>query len=273
MPSGPGNISWSMPPQADDLVRAQTDLERAQREANAAQTLTAAQFGKGGILVNGGGSITIQDGGSLSVLGSGSINVPSGGLNSAGSISAVTTITAGGTITSTGGGVNVAGQVSGSSLAIGGSGTLSGGLSAGGNVSASGQVISAGVINSPGTRANTVTVGYQSLWADSAGNFGANTSSRRYKQDITPVETNVAGFLGLTTYKFRYKANVEALGDEAPWDYGLIAEEVVQVAPWACFFEDDGVTVKGINYDRLVVALLNVAQDHEARIAALEGKD
>ena len=35
--------------------------------------------------------------------------------------------------------------------------------------------------------------------------------------------TDVARFLGLTAYKFRYKANVEALGDEAPWDYGLIA--------------------------------------------------
>lgn len=44
------------------------------------------------------------------------------------------------------------------------------------------------------------------------------------------------------------------------------------MAPWACFFEDDGVAVKGINYNRLVVVLLNVAQNHEGRIAALEAK-
>lgn len=141
-----------------------------------------------------------------------------------------------------------------------------------GNLSTTGQVISAGVIQSPGTKANTVTVGYSSLWADSSGNFGANTSSRRYKQDITPVQTDRVGLLELTTYKFRYIAAVEEFGDAAPWEYGLIAEDVVEVAPWACFYEDDGMTVKGINYDRLVVVLLNVVQDHESRIVALEAK-
>jgi hypothetical protein len=149
------------------------------------------------------------------------------------------------------------------------SGPISGtAVSSSGDVNASGQVVSAGVIVSPGTKANTVTTGYSSLWADASGNFGANTSSRRYKQDITPVLTDLPGFLGLTTYRFRYIAAVEEFGDDAPWELGLIAEDVVEVAPWACFYEEDGVTVKGINYDRLVVALLNVVQDHEQRLTA-----
>jgi hypothetical protein len=109
--------------------------------------------------------------------------------------------------------------------------------------------------------------------------MGGNTSSRRYKQDITPVQTNMPGFLGLQTYQFRYIAAVQELGDAAPYEYGLMAEDVVRVAPWACFYEADGVTVRGINYDRLMVAAINVLQDqqhvlrtHETRITALEGR-
>jgi hypothetical protein len=141
-------------------------------------------------------------------------------------------------------------------------------VNASGNVTAGGRVISAGVVNSPGTKANTVTVGYSAVYIDSAGNMGGNTSSRRFKQDISVVKTDVAGFLGLKTYRFRYIDAVEELGDDAPWEFGLMAEDVVKVAPWACFYEDDGITVRGINYDRLIVAAINVLQDHEARLKA-----
>lgn len=149
-----------------------------------------------------------------------------------------------------------------------GSVTAGGSISSAGNISASGQVISAGVVNSPGTKANTVTVGYSAVYIDSSGNMGGNTSSRRFKQDISAVKTDVPGFLGLSTYRFRYIDAVDELGDEAPWEFGLMAEDVVKVAPWACFYEEDGVTVRGINYDRLVVAAINVLQDHERRLKA-----
>lgn len=138
------------------------------------------------------------------------------------------------------------------------------------NVNASGQVISAGIVNSPGTKANTVTVGYSAVYIDSSGNMGGNTSSRRFKQDISPVEIDTADFLTLEMFRYRYIDAVEELGDGAAWETGLIAEDVVKVAPWACFYEADGVTVRGINYDRLTVALLAVAKDQERRIAALE---
>jgi hypothetical protein len=140
------------------------------------------------------------------------------------------------------------------------------------DVTASGRVYSAGAVVSPGSKATTVTVGYSAVYIDGTGVMGGNTSSRRFKQDITPVQTNYAGFLGLTVYKFRYIEAVEQLGDDAAWEYGLIAEEAVEVVPWACFYEADGVTVRGINYDRLVVALLNAAQDHEARITAQQAQ-
>lgn len=249
--SGPGSLGSAMPPQEDDQQRRSKDLERSIREQAAAQSLAASTLGNGGTLtVNG--SLVIN----------GTITTP-GTLSSAGAINAGTTMSAGANITSTGGDIiSSSGNVSGATV------TASGSVTAGANVSASGQVISAGIINSTGTKANTVTVGYSAVYIDSTGNMGGNTSSRRYKQDITPIVTDTVGFLGLTTYKFRYIAAVQELGAAAPYEYGLMAEDVVKVAPWACFYEADGVTVRGINYDRLVVTLLNVVQDHERRLKA-----
>lgn len=193
------------------------------------------------------------------------VNVGSGGLT----VTGPTTLSGGTTVT---GGESVDNLTVTGALNATLSGNVNGpGTSTFANVSTSGQVISAGVINSPGTKANAVTSGYSVMYIDSAGNMGGSTSSRRFKQDIEPVVTDTPGFLGLTTYRFRYIAAVEELGDDAPWECGLIAEEVEKVAPWACFYEDDGVTVRGINYDRLVVSLLGVAQDHERRIRAIEG--
>lgn len=262
----PGSISNQMPPQDDDFGRTVRDLLRSTRENASAKTGQAMQIGSGGI--------TITDGGSLTISGTGALNVGSGALNSGGSISAGTTITAGGNIISTGGGLTVAGAVTGGSANFG-SGSVAAGtitaaaLGTSGDVNASGRVISAGIIHSPGTKSNTVTVGYSAVYIDVNGDMGGNTSSLRYKQDIEPVDA-AGGFLGLTVYRFRYISAVEAHGDAAPFEYGLIAEEVVKVAPWACFYEDDGVTVRGINYDRLIVAALSVLQDHEERLNTLE---
>jgi len=240
-----------MPPQEDDAQRRAKDLERLQREQASAQSLAASTIGNGGTLTVDGNLVI-----------NGTITTP-GTLSSAGAINAGTTMSAGGNITSTGGDlISSGGNVSGATV------SATGTVTAGTNVVAAGQVVSAGIINSPGTKANTVTVGYSAVYIDSTGNMGGNTSSRRYKQDITPIQTDEAGFLGLTTYKFRYIAAVEELGAAAPYECGLMAEDVVKVAPWACFYEADGTTVRGINYDRLVVCLLNVVQDHERRLKA-----
>jgi hypothetical protein len=221
----------------------------------------------GGSTLGNGGTLTVNGAeivnGSLTV--NGTITTP-GTLSSAGAVNAGTSMSAGTTI-SAGGNIHGGGLISDTGITAGGSISAAGDVSSV-NVNASGQVISAGIINSPGTKANTVTVGYSAVYIDSTGNMGGNTSSRRYKQDITPVLTDMPGFLGLTTYKFRYIAAVQNLGAAAPYEFGLMAEDVVKVAPWACFFEADGVTVRGINYDRLIVCAMNVLADHERRLKA-----
>ena len=54
---------------------------------------------------------------------------------------------------------------------------------------------------------------------------GAPASSVRYKTDITPYMWDKDQVLSLETKKFRYIKDVEAMGDEAPWHYGAIAED------------------------------------------------
>ena len=51
--------------------------------------------------------------------------------------------------------------------------------------------------------------------------------------------------------------------------WGLIAEEVAEYAPEMVMWGLGG-QAEGVSYDRFCVHLINVANDHEARIAALE---
>lgn len=290
MPNGPGNLSWSMPPRDSDFARKQKDLERAQREANAANTLQAAQFGKGGIIVDGGGSITVQGGGSLNVLGSGSINVPSGGLNSAGSISAATTITAGGSITSTGGNLSAAGSVSGASLSVSGTATA-GGFSTGGAVSAGGGVSGASgtfssSLNSVGaynTDVSTLPGARQTVWQHNSGVYGFAPSTREAKVNLSDLPFTASDARAVRGYLFQYRGQLAIRNDPenpnydpeytVPWDVGLMAEDLI-AHNMACFvvFEEDGVTAKTINYDlfgAIVPLVLDADLDARLRAAGL----
>ena len=79
-----------MPPRPGDVARKVRDIERLAREQASAKSGQAMQIGAGGITVTDGGSITIQ--------GTGALHVGSGALDSAGSITAATDVTAGGTV-------------------------------------------------------------------------------------------------------------------------------------------------------------------------------
>jgi hypothetical protein len=162
--------------------------------------LQNASIGAGGLTVEGAGGVTVTGGGSLTITGTGTLNVASGGLNSAGSISAGTTITAGGTIQSTGGdvdGLNVnatAGNVTATGLVSAG-GSISAGttLSAGGNLSVGGTTTSTGDIFTP--NATPAVSGYTICYLNSDGRVSKGSSSARYKVSIQPVDPASLGDL------------------------------------------------------------------------------
>jgi hypothetical protein len=109
-------------------------------------------------------------------------------------------------------------------------------------------------------------------------------SSLRYKRDITTLDETLAAQIVEGLRPVRYRSRCE--GDPQDWSfYGLIAEEVAAVEPRLAAWADipevsaQGQVPDGVNYDRLAVVLLAVAQRQgrliaglERRIAELEGR-
>jgi hypothetical protein len=120
------------------------------------------------------------------------------------------------------------------------------------------------------------------LYVDSAGLFGYVSSTLGSKKNI--YELGDVGWLyGLRPVSFNRrrlddnKQYTEEVYDEL--EYGLIAEDVEQVAPELCFYDivDGQSELRGVHYSKLIAPLLKAVQDLKienenlkARVTALE---
>ena len=68
---------------------------------------------------------------------------------------------------------------------------------------------------------------------------------------------------------YRQIAAVDEFGDDAPVEFGLIAEELVDLGLGWLVLTIDG-RPEGIAYEKIALALIPIVQDHESRLAALE---
>lgn len=274
----PGNLAFNLPA---DPGRKQRDLERQQREQAAGKTGQAMQVGAGGILVNGGGSITIS--------GSGSLNVGSGALNSAGSISAGTTITAGGSVTA-GTSLNaqslaivanatIGGSLSAASLNVG-TGSISGASLSATTCSLAGDLSAANVrLGGSGTLYSTyayntpVTTGYLAAYINGPdGRFGATPSARRFKQNVRRKQYTVedANRLSQLVVNYRLKEAVKAYGDNAPVEVGVIAEELVKAGfPEFVIHDAKGRTLS-VAYERIWLVIGSAFGQLAAEVDAIK---
>ena len=261
----PGSITNSVP-DPDEFVRNIRDVQRNAQEMASARSGERMQIGAGGILINGGGSLTIQ--------GTGALNVGTGALNSAGSITAGTTITAGGKVTGVGVDAGT-GQLTGSSVAVTGAGTFAT-VSTTGVVTIGGDINLAGDLYSPHGKATPVVSGYVVAYFNGPdGRLGASPPSAVVnKQDVTPPNAAelVQALLRVSLVRFKYIANVDALGDAAPDELGGIAEYFDTTALGEYVYRDDNNVPLGINYERLSIPLIAVVQSLDARLKILEGK-
>jgi hypothetical protein len=66
------------------------------------------------------------------------------------------------------------------------------------------------------------------VYIDSDGKLGTLVSSRRFKEEITPMDEASEAILALKPVSFRYKKEIEPNGELM---FGLIAEDVEKVAP------------------------------------------
>ncbi len=127
-----------------------------------------------------------------------------------------------------------------------------------------------------------VPIGFASpVVVSSSGQLGVAPSSRRYKFDIASMGNATDDLMHLRPVTFRYLAH----GENAPLQYGLIAEEAAEVYPELVARDKDG-QADAVMYQFLAPMLLNeVQKQHQtieaqqreldelrARIAALEAK-
>jgi hypothetical protein len=103
----------------------------------------------------------------------------------------------------------------------------------------------ASVWNQPG--------GSQAVYVNSDGKLGLQVSSRRFKDDIEPIEQASEVIYGLKPVSFRYKAEIESTRTRG---FGLIAEDVAQLSPDLVTRGNDG-QVNAVRYDAVNAMLLN----------------
>ena len=154
------------------------------------------------------------------------------------------------------------------------------------NVTASGQVTATSALSSVGAYNTDVSLlagARQTVWQHNSGIYGFAPSSEVLKTSIGEPPFTAQDVLACTPVVFEYKAQIAIRDDPenpqydptyvVPTEIGLIAETLVEHGlELFVFWNEDG-SPRGINYDLFgAVALLVVAQDHEARLAALEAR-
>ena len=79
----------------------------------------------------------------------------------------------------------------------------------------------------------------------SAGKLGTTTSSRRFKEDIKPMNDASEALLALKPVTFRYKKEIDPQGIP---QFGLVAEEVAKVNPKLVVRDKEG-KVNTVRYE------------------------
>jgi hypothetical protein len=148
---------------------------------------------------------------------------------------------------------------------IGGAKTFSNALVSNGTFTANGTVFSSGI------RTNTTTGVSANVFLNTTNDQVQRvTSSQKYKIHIETAPLAESRRILSAARPVSYLPNPKNTSDDpAIRVWGLIAEEVAEYAPEMVMWGLGG-EAEGVSYDRFGVHLINVANDHEARIAALE---
>jgi Chaperone of endosialidase len=91
------------------------------------------------------------------------------------------------------------------------------------------------------------------VFINSAGKLGTATSSRRFKENIEPMESASDALFALKPVAFRYNKEVDPAGK---CQLGLVAEDVQAVAPDLVVSDKEGKPYS-VRYDQVNAMLLN----------------
>jgi trimeric autotransporter adhesin len=158
------------------------------------------------------------------------------------------------------------------------------GFGAGDNVTTASNVICIGSLVVGANVSNSCFIGSVfgqtspggvAVFIDSSGKLGTSTSSRRFKEEIKPMERTSEALFALKPVTFRYKKEIDASGTS---QFGLVAEEVEKVNRDLVVRDKDG-RPYSVRYEQVNAMLLNEFlkehrknQRQESKIAQQEAK-
>jgi hypothetical protein len=91
------------------------------------------------------------------------------------------------------------------------------------------------------------------VFVNAAGKLGTTQSSRRFKDDIKPMDETSETLFSLKPVTFRYKKEIDPVGTS---QFGLVAEEVEKVNPDLVVRDKEGKPCS-VRYDQVNAMLLN----------------
>jgi trimeric autotransporter adhesin len=110
------------------------------------------------------------------------------------------------------------------------------------------------------------TGGTQFVAVNSAGKLGFFTSSRRFKDEIKPMDQASEVIYSLKPVSFRYKAEIEP---SRPLSFGLVAEDVEKISPDLVMRDADG-NANTVRYEAVNAMLLNEFLKEHKKVQELE---
>jgi len=112
------------------------------------------------------------------------------------------------------------------------------------------------------------TVSDRAVYVNSSGQLGTLTSSRRYKEEIVDMEAESDVLLKLRPVSFYYRPELD---DTHLRQYGLVAEEVAEVAPGLVAYDADGAP-QTVRYHFVNAMLLNEVQKQRRQLEAQDAE-
>ena len=104
------------------------------------------------------------------------------------------------------------------------------------------------------------------VFVNADGKLGTATSSRRFKEQITPMDSTSEVLFALKPVAFRYKKEIDPAGLS---QFGLVAEEVEKVSPDLVVRDKEGKPYS-VRYDQVNAMLLNEFLKEHRKVEQLE---
>jgi hypothetical protein len=156
-----------------------------------------------------------------------------------------------------------------------GSNNVAVGASSGGSITTANNVICIGTNLAGENTSNSCYVGNifnqtssggSAVFVNAAGKLGTTVSSRRFKDEIKPMNQSSEALFSLRPVTFRYKSEIEPACTS---QFGLVAEDVEKVNPDLVVRDKEG-KAYSVRYEQVNAMLLNEFLKEHRRVEKLE---